>query len=315
MVWFTLEWATLSAAAAAAAVWAFGQAFSFFWSVQRPGFRLLASLATAFVSAVAIVAGWALARAPLHHLHRAAPLAVAAALATSAWWLAPQHASTRAYVELERNLATRAESERERIAHQVYAAYRRAKLDELATVLRRAAPYLPAIEEASVRFRLPSELLVGIAATESSFLPRKSADGGHGLFQITAVPAPVERVVKRITGANKLDWDNPHHNALLAAATLRYYWQQQNGDLFLALLAYNIGPANGGLRDIMQRYGATDFLTIQPYLQSLPADYPIRVLAAALAYRVLRRYGELLRYEEGDHARQIQSLGIPGLDA
>ena len=85
-------------------------------------------------------------------------------------------------------------------------------------------------------------------------------------------------------------------------------------DLFLALLAYNIGPRNGGLRTIMQRYGARDFFTIQPYLQHLPRDYPIRVLTAALAFRVFDQTGALPRFEDGDNARVIQSLGIPGLD-
>jgi hypothetical protein len=47
-----------------------------------------------------------------------------------------------------------------------------------------------------------------------------------------------------------------------------------HGDLFLGLLAYNIGPRNGGLRAIMTQYGAHDFVTIQPYLQLLPRDYP-----------------------------------------
>ncbi len=70
-------------------------------------------------------------------------------------------------------------------------------------------------------------------------------------------------------------------------------------DLFLGLLAYNIGPANGGLRFIMEQYGVTDFTTIQPYLLQLPRDYPIRVLAHALAFRIDRLEGRLLAYEEG----------------
>jgi hypothetical protein len=86
-----------------------------------------------------------------------------------------------------------------------------------------------------------------------------------------------------------------------------------HGDLFLGLLAYNIGPKNGGLRAIMEQYGARDFVTIQPYLHTLPRDYPVRVLASALAYRLWRREGQLLRYEEGDNARRIQRVGIPGL--
>jgi hypothetical protein len=86
------------------------------------------------------------------------------------------------------------------------------------------------------------------------------------------------------------------------------------GDLFLGLLAYNIGPANGGLQAIMQRYGARDFVTIQPYLQQLPRDYPIRVLSSALAYRLWRDEGRLPRYEERNNAERIQASGIPGLD-
>jgi hypothetical protein len=106
---------------------------------------------------------------------------------------------------------------------------------------------------------------------------------------------------------------NARHNAFIAAATLKYYLAEMHGDLFLGLLAYNIGPANGGLRFIMQQYGATDFVTIQPYLQQLPRDYPIRVLSHALAFRLWQTEGKLRVYEEGDNAMRIQSIGIPGL--
>ena len=58
-----------------------------------------------------------------------------------------------------------------------------------------------------------------------------------------------------------------------------------------------------------------DFVTIQPYLQNLPRDYPIRVLSAALAYRLWRSGGLLPRYEDGDNALDIQNVGIPGLSA
>ncbi|MGZ3815015.1 MAG: hypothetical protein ACXVA0_24995, partial [Mucilaginibacter sp.] len=77
----------------------------------------------------------------------------------------------------------------------------------------------------------------------------------------------------------------------------------------------NIGPANGGLRFIMQQYGATDFVTIQPYLQQLPRDYPIRVLSHALAFRLWQTERKLLVYEDGDNAMRIQRIGIPGLHA
>ena len=86
-----------------------------------------------------------------------------------------------------------------------------------------------------------------------------------------------------------------------------------NDNLFMGLLAYNIGPANGGLRFIMKQYGVTNFVTIQPYLQQLPRDYPIRVLSYSLAFRLWQQEGRLLAYEEGKNALRIQHIGIPGL--
>ncbi len=151
-----------------------------------------------------------------------------------------------------------------------------------------------------------------MAATESSFLPRPSSDGGQGLFQITRVPDEVTALAGRRLGvAPRVD--DHRHNGFLAAATLRYYLKQMQNDLFLGLLAYNIGPKNGGLRFIMQQYGAIDFVTIQPYLQQLPRDYPIRVLSHALAFRLFRREGRLLAYEDGLNAVRIQQLGVPGM--
>ncbi|EKD39713.1 MAG: Lytic transglycosylase catalytic, partial [uncultured bacterium] len=121
-----------------------------------------------------------------------------------------------------------------------------------------------------------------------------------------------EAVNRRFPADARLLTD-PRYNAALGAATLRHYLAEMNGDLFLGLLAYNIGPANGGLRFIMQKYGATDFITIQPYLLQLPRDYPIRVLSYSLAFRIHRQEGRLLAYEEGQNALHIQTMGIPGM--
>ncbi|MGH7787248.1 MAG: transglycosylase SLT domain-containing protein, partial [Candidatus Binatia bacterium] len=167
---------------------------------------------------------------------------------------------------------------------------------------------------AATAFALDPALLMGVAATESSFRPRRSPDGGRGLFQITAPPAAAVRAAQTACGRETLDANDHRDNACLGAATLRRYLDEMRGDLFLGLLAYNIGPANGGLRAIMERYGARDFVTIQPYLQSLPRDYPIRVLSNALAYRLWAADGALPRYEEGDNALRIQRGGIPGLE-
>ena len=203
---------------------------------------------------------------------------------------------------------------RDAIGHQVYAAYRRTDLTQMQTILSRSREYWPVIREAARRNDVSEEVLIGIGAAESSFLPRDSRDGGRGLFQITSPPEAALRRARQQLGMSRLDFRDPRQNAYLAAATLRHYLDEMHDDLFLALLAYNIGPRNGGLRTIMQRYGARDFFTIQPYLQHLPRDYPIRVLTAALAFRIFDQAGGLPRFEDGDNARMIQSLGIPGLD-
>ncbi|MGR9073463.1 MAG: transglycosylase SLT domain-containing protein, partial [Gammaproteobacteria bacterium] len=149
---------------------------------------------------------------------------------------------------------------------------------------------------------------------ESSFKPRTSRDGGQGLFQITQAPKQALAMAKDRLGIADLSLNDHRQNAFVAAATLVYYLDEMDGDLFLALLAYNIGPANGGLRFIMQKYGARDFVTIQPYLTRFPRDYPIRVLSNALAFRLWRHEKKLSSYEAGNNAVRIQKIGIPGLN-
>lgn len=207
-----------------------------------------------------------------------------------------------------------AQAGQDSIAHQVYAAYRRANLEDMALILSRVTPYEADIRQAAKAYRLNPEVLVGIGVTESSFLARDSKDGGKGLFQITAIPKSVAREVARKIGVDAPDPRITRDNIYLAAGTFAHYLEAMKDDLFLGLLAYNIGPRNGGLVSIMAQYGARDFFTIQPYLKDLPRDYPIRVLSAALAFRLQRELGDLPRYEEGNNALAIQAAGIPGLD-
>ncbi len=199
------------------------------------------------------------------------------------------------------------------LRHQIFAAYRRLDAGEMNKMLVRAEVYAADIEEAARIFRLDPDILHGLAAAESSFYPRPSADGGQGLFQITKIPVQARDQAQKHLGSDSADMAVHRHNTFAAAATLRYYLAQMNGNMVLGLLAYNIGPANGGLRDIMQRYSAADFTTIQPYLQEKPRNYPIRVLAYALAFRINRVEKRLLPYEEGINAVRVQHIGIPGL--
>lgn len=272
-----------------------------------------AVLALCLVSAV-MLSVWMAIRRRCHGRLRFVPPLLAAILAANATWFATRPAFHRELSNLRTLIGGPAEAERTAIAHQVYAAYRRADLGETLLMLERAQVYEPTVLEAGSAMGVDPEVLMGVGAAESSFYPRDSVDGGRGLFQITAPPAAAVERVRRYLEIDRLDPLNQRHNAFAAAATLHHYLGEMRGDLFLGLLAYNIGPRNGGLRSIMTQYGARDFVAVQPYLQDLPRDYPIRVLSAALAYRLWRTTGRLPRYEDGDNALRIQQVGIPGLE-
>ena len=234
-------------------------------------------------------------------------------LAVAIGWFIAQNTFTQPLGQFRKLVGGIQEARRLMLAHQVYATYRRTDLTQLRSLLDRAENYSPAIQEAANVFDIDPNLLQGLAATESSFLPRDSQDGGRGLFQITLAPQAALDNASRYLSVNQPSLFDTRHNAFVAAATLQHYLTEMNGDIFLGLLAYNIGPANGGLRFIMQQYGATDFVTIQPYLKQLPRDYPIRVLSYALVFRLWQKKGNLPAYEEENNALLIQHIGIPGL--
>lgn len=263
-------------------------------------------------TAVFLIGWWKIRKWLQSRVEFLAPL-VASCLALLIGWFVIQDEFAMAYGNFRTLVGGKQEAGRITIAHQVYAAYRRYNSAQLQKMITRADEYRAVIEEAAKAFEVDVNLLQGIAATESSFIPRNSNDGGHGLFQITHVPKTVIKASQRKLNTEKLSLENSRHNAFVAAATFKHYLAEMNDDLFLTLLAYNIGPANGGLRFIMQQYGASDFTTIQPYLQTLPRDYPIRVLSYALAFRLWQKKGKLLAYEEGNNAVSIQRIGIPGL--
>jgi hypothetical protein len=267
------------------------------------------------VAAALLLIGWWKLRKWLHGRSSLwAPL-VSIGFALVIGWFVMQNQFTQAFGHFRTLVGGKQEAGRVTLAHQVYAAYRRYDSAQLQRLVNRAQEYNSDIEEAAKEFDIDPNLLQGVAATESSFMPRDSKDGGRGLFQITQPPKAVMEQVGKQLSVSKPSPLNSRHNAFIAAATLKYYLAEMKNDLFLGLLAYNIGPANGGLRFIMQQYGATDFVTIQPYLQQLPRDYPIRVLSYSLAFRLWQIEGKFLAYEEGKNAVRIQSIGIPGLQS
>jgi soluble lytic murein transglycosylase-like protein len=241
------------------------------------------------------------------------PLLVTLALMSTVLWQLSQMQYEALLTDFRTLVGGKQQAEKVSLSHQVYAAYRRYDQADLQKMIERSETYKKDVLEAASNFNLDADILLGVAATESSFLPRDSHDGGHGLFQITAVPKFLLDQVRQKLAVDKLSILEHRHNAFVAAATLKYYLAEMNDDLFLGLLAYNIGPRNGGLKFIMQQYGANDFITMQPYLQQLPRDYPIRVLSYSLAFRLWHHEGKLLPYQEGDNAVHIQQIGIPGL--
>ena len=270
------------------------------------------------------IAGWVILNASLlllwikvrHWMKQKAtllPAILAICAASGMGWFVLHDGYAPVFTHFRSLVGGKQQAARNTLAHQVYADYRRHSQTQLQTMLQRADAYAVDIKMAAEIFSVDENLLFGIAAAESSFRPRNSQDGGQGLFQITSVPKTVLQQASHALEIETADASISRHNAFIAAATIKHYLAEMKNDLFLGLLAYNIGPRNGGLRFIMQQYGATDFVTLQPYLQKLPRDYPIRVLSYALAFKIWQQNGKLLPYEEGDNAIKIQRLGIPGL--
>jgi soluble lytic murein transglycosylase-like protein len=315
LLWHGVEITALVASALVVVLAALGRAAGRFAGVGLWA-NLLPFAAAALLCGLGLallLLGWMKLRGALATAAPATPAAVAIGIAVGAIAWATRPAFYADVLSLRLAVGGTVEAERVTIAHQVFAAYRRADRRALKHMIERAQPYEAAIHEAAAAFTIDPEVLMGVAAAESAFQPRNSLDGGRGLFQITAPPADAVAAVRQRLAIAKPDPGDPRQNAWLAAATLQRYLADMGGDLFLGLLAYNIGPQNGGLRSIMAQYGARDFVTIQPYLQNLPRDYPVRVLAAALAYRLWRADADLPAYEVGDNAVRIQRIGVPGL--
>lgn len=315
VLFLTIETLALTAIAIYGIVVVLGNAANWFSGTSFLGSLLpfaAGVMGLILVSTIFLIAWWKLRSTLKTHSTALVPI-IASGLVLVLALIFGQDRLSQSFGQFRTLVGGKEEASRVTLNHQVFAAYRRYNSTNLAKMMQRAEPYNAAIAEAAAEFDIDQNLLQGIAATESSFIPRDSHDGGHGLFQITAVPKSVLEEAKAHLGAEQLSLVQPRDNAFIAAATFKHYLADMKDDVFLGLLAYNIGPANGGLRFIMQKYGVTDFITIQPYLQLLPRDYPIRVLSYALAFRLWQKQGKLPAYEAGSNAMQIQRLGIPGL--
>jgi len=97
------------------------------------------------------------------------------------------------------------------------------------------AAYLAFVQEASLAYRVPSELIHAVIQVESNYNPRAlSAKGARGLMQL--MPATAQR----FGAANS--WD-PRQNILTGSKYLRWLMDYFGEDLELTVAAYNAGEA------------------------------------------------------------------------
>jgi len=197
-----------------------------------------AGVLVSIVAAALFLLGWWKLRQWLRRYSDFFPPALSISLAFLIAWLVTHDQFTLAYGNFRTLVGGKEEAGRVTISHQVYAAYRRHDAAQLQKMVNRSQEYRQAIEDAARSFGIDVHLLHGIAATESSFIPRDSHDGGRGLFQITRVPETVIAQARRRLNVEKIVLDDPRHNAFVAAATFKHYLAEMKDDLFLGLLAY-----------------------------------------------------------------------------
>jgi soluble lytic murein transglycosylase-like protein len=95
------------------------------------------------------------------------------------------------------------------------------------------ASYWPFVQEASLTYQLPTELIHAVILVESNYNPRaRSAKGAQGLMQLMPATA------KRFGAANS--WD-PRQNILTGSKYLRWLMDYFGDDMELTIAAYNAG--------------------------------------------------------------------------
>ncbi|WP_082726593.1 lytic transglycosylase domain-containing protein [Limnochorda pilosa] len=148
-------------------------------------------------------------------------------------------------------------------------------------------PYRETVEHWSAEYGVDPRLAAAVARVESSFRPSaRSARGARGLMQV--MPETGEWVAGQL-GLDSFepeDLDDPKLNLRVGIWYLAYQVRVFNGDLVLALAAYNGGGTNVRRWLEEERWsGSVDELRRIPFPET--RTYLMRVFAAYERYRLL----------------------------
>ena len=116
------------------------------------------------------------------------------------------------------------------------------------------------IREAAAKYNLDPALIKAVIKKESSFNPRAgSSAGARGLMQL------MPGTFREMGGRNAMD---PRDNIMAGAKYLSQMLRQHNGDMSLALAAYNAGPGN-----VRKHGGIPPFRETRNYVATVMSDY------------------------------------------
>ena len=150
------------------------------------------------------------------------------------------------------------------------------------------------IRQQAAEKHLDPALIAAVIYAESKFDPRPSSAGAEGLMQI--LPQTAEYLARRSGGTafTTADLATPQINIEYGSYYLRYLIDQYNGEVMLALAAYNAGEANVNLWVAEARMRGHP-LAIDEIPFPETRDYVQRVLRARRDYR--RTYAKQLGYD------------------